>query len=769
MNDIKEAYNKLNANGKGRWINDNKFTCCCPVHEDRSPSAFVQLTDNGNLWLGCSAGCNQDDLHQHMKSLGFNELTQSASKETSSKHRSKKIEKPVNKDMLYPANLKKYKEERLKWYNEKLNQGYRDQLSNTTNKYIFPYLDYNFNFYGFILRDQDKNFAQYTPHLVEDQLVFKAQGWSTNGRALPLFLKWDTDKPKEATILHIYEGEKTTLAGRHLFPEDENIIHASWPTGCGNAAKADWSLVSKQNFKEVILFPDNDDQGSKAMQTVANIINKIKPNLPISILDFHEYPDKYDIADSFVPEFKPEECSKVLKVYEARVQSEVQLDREWVYVNHIDQFYDLSYQLMISPQHFTRLTMHTDMSARKFLMGPLNPRYDKLDFSPFKKRVFKDGGLNILNTYRDLRPPLTVAEDDAIIPKVYSAVDKLLKHLCPDDLHRHHLTQWIAQVIQHPGVKIKHAVMLISEVEGNGKSTVGEMIKEMLGAKHCREINQHQITSRFNKWAFECLFVQVEEIAIKGKYGERSAQMDLFKTLITSPTIELEAKGKDTMTITNTINPMFMSNNKSALTIPDNARRYFIIECLRNPMPDAFYKEFYGLLKKFPGVFVKYFMEYSLEGFDKEKKPPKTNAFYEMADRTKAPMSQTLDELLEDIVFPFTDLTDLVCPRHIADCLKRKGTIKDIHSNNVCTWLLSIGAKKIKQLNNWNANDQRPTIWALSNIELYEEMTPDELANNYIQPIVDQYGKETCFVDRKLAKVTANINDLDAIASRMNG
>src|SRR5436309_3150776 len=49
----------------GQWI------CCCPAHNDRTPSLAVRDGDDGRVLLKCHAGCSSLHVIDALKSLGL--------------------------------------------------------------------------------------------------------------------------------------------------------------------------------------------------------------------------------------------------------------------------------------------------------------------------------------------------------------------------------------------------------------------------------------------------------------------------------------------------------------------------------------------------------------------------------------------------------------------------------------------------------------------------------------------------------------------------
>jgi len=60
------------ANGlnKVRWHGNNKFTTCCPAHDDRNPS-FSVSDKNGKILVKCWAGCAQEEVIGALRGMGL--------------------------------------------------------------------------------------------------------------------------------------------------------------------------------------------------------------------------------------------------------------------------------------------------------------------------------------------------------------------------------------------------------------------------------------------------------------------------------------------------------------------------------------------------------------------------------------------------------------------------------------------------------------------------------------------------------------------------
>ncbi|GAB1393336.1 hypothetical protein MASR1M60_14990 [Rhodocyclaceae bacterium] len=103
--------------------------------------------------------------------------------------------------------------------------------------------------------------------------------WCTNGsRSEWRHQSWPAPRPlygldlmaaRPSDIRVGHEGEKSADAGRELLPD---YVSFAWPNGSGGADKADFSPLAGC---DVLLWPDNDAAGRKAMRTAAKAMRKI--------------------------------------------------------------------------------------------------------------------------------------------------------------------------------------------------------------------------------------------------------------------------------------------------------------------------------------------------------------------------------------------------------------------------------------------------------------------------------------------------------------
>jgi putative DNA primase/helicase len=107
---------------------------------------------------------------------------------------------------------------------------------------------------------------------------------------------------RPTTQVIVCEGEKAADRAQELFP---SLVAVAWPNGAQSVAKVDWSPLTGRN---ILLWPDNDDEGRKAMEKAAALIPS--PGKLLTINAPPGAPEKWDIADA---EWTPAEALAYVK------------------------------------------------------------------------------------------------------------------------------------------------------------------------------------------------------------------------------------------------------------------------------------------------------------------------------------------------------------------------------------------------------------------------------------------------------------------------
>src|SRR5262245_6665134 len=119
----------------------------------------------------------------------------------------------------------------------------------------------------------------------------------------------------------------------------------------------------------------------------------------------------------------------------------------------------------------------------------------------------------------------------------------------------------------------RSCVALLGE-QGAGKGIFARTFGSFFGEHFAHIANGDQLTGRFNASVGKSCFVFLDEAVWAGdKKGE-----GVLKALITEPTLQLEAKFRDPITVANRLRIMVASNNDWAVPAGIGDRRWFILD-----------------------------------------------------------------------------------------------------------------------------------------------------------------------------------------------
>jgi hypothetical protein len=145
-----------------------------------------------------------------------------------------------------------------------------------------------------------------------------------------------------------------------------------------------------------------------------------------------------------------------------------------------------------------------------------------------------------------------------------------------------YILRWFAWTVQHPAEQAEVALVFLGGI-GTGKGTLGKAMCRIFG-QHARHLSSPEhLTGRFNAHLRQCCFLFGDEC-----YGpkDKSAEGTL-KRLITEPTLQIEAKGRDIVEEPNRLHVMLASNNEWVIPAGAHERRYAAQEVADTHRQDA--------------------------------------------------------------------------------------------------------------------------------------------------------------------------------------
>jgi len=178
-----------------------------------------------------------------------------------------------------------------------------------------------------------------------------------------------------------------------------------------------------------------------------------------------------------------------------------------------------------------------------------------------------------------------------------------------DEVRERWVLSFLADIIQNPDRKLGVSLALIGE-QGVGKSTIGDVMGELLG-EHSRMVDQARyITGNFNSHLETCLLLRAEEATWA---GDKSAA-GVLKSLITGQTIMIERKGREPVEIGNFCRILFTSNEAWVVPAGTNDRRFTVLEVSNERRQDhAYFRAIWDQLRANDGGGFRALMAYLLE------------------------------------------------------------------------------------------------------------------------------------------------------------
>jgi len=251
----------------------------CPICGGKDRYNYDDYEGNGNYFCrGCDAGNGWTMLTKKL-GIDFKDALQKVGEYLNMTPEGKPVVKKATNTLapIIPAPKKlKYK------LGDKLALSNKDGTKEVNYSYEFfwEWVDADGKIVGYIGRTKKK---------ITHQIYWTQKGWTQGsiGNKRPPF-GMQSIKGKDTVL--VVEGEKVWAKVNEYVP-DLGVV--SWVGGSNVPHMTDWRFL---HGKEVILFPDNDEQGHKAADKIAEIINGnanvYKVNPP------SDKPEGWDLADA---------------------------------------------------------------------------------------------------------------------------------------------------------------------------------------------------------------------------------------------------------------------------------------------------------------------------------------------------------------------------------------------------------------------------------------------------------------------------------------
>lgn len=263
--------------------------------------------------------------------------------------------------------------------------------------------------------------------------------------------------------------------------------------------------------------------------------------------------------------------------------------------------------------------------------------------------VVRRDGVEFGNRWRDARPVPVPGDASAWLAHV--------ERMVPNRDEREHLLNVLAFKVQNPAVKINHAV-LIGGLPGSGKDTMLAPFFWAIGGpskQNCSLVRNEDLASQWG-YALECEVMEIAELR-QSEARDRRALENALKPIIAAPPeyLQINRKGLHPYMAPNRVLVVAFSNERAAISIPSNDRRWFCLWSEAGRLPEAEARRLWDWYKHKGGfaAVASWLHSRDVASFNPGAAPPMTEAKAIMIDHGRSTAESYLVELITGRVGEF--------------------------------------------------------------------------------------------------------------------
>jgi hypothetical protein len=220
-----------------------------------------------------------------------------------------------------------------------------------------------------------------------------------------------------------------------------------------------------------------------------------------------------------------------------------------------------------------------------------------------------------------------------------------------------HLLDWLAHRVQRPDDKINHAIVL-GGPQGIGKDTALEPVKRAVGPWNFCEVSPHHMLGRFNGF-LKSVILRVSEARDLGDVN-RFQFYDHMKAYTAAPpdVLRVDEKHLPEYAVPNCCGVIITTNHKAdGIFLPPDDRRHYV--AWSNLIKDDLNNDYWNTLWRWyddggDSHVAAYLTERDISKFNPKAPPPKTPAFWDIVDASRAPEDAELADVLDVLGNPYT-------------------------------------------------------------------------------------------------------------------
>jgi len=433
---------------------------------------------------------------------------------------------------------------------------------------------------------------------------------------LPL---WGADALKEHTTAFIHEGAKAARNVRWMVegktaearkalaehPWGQELAHAAhvgWIGGAMSPYRTDWSALQKSGIKRIYIVADNDEPGRKAAPSIAYHMR-----VPTFMIQFtNEWPEHFDLGDKFPPKMfggvggsehytgpQFREClhpatwaTDLVQQKQGRPTARLRSNFKdmWAYIEEADIFVCTEMPEIIRSESVLNKMLasysHVNDTTR-LLVKEFSGRSARICYRPDNPGLlvtFKGSSAINLHVASTIRPS----------PGDYKPWLDFLDYLFPNKQERESVMRWCATIIARPEIRMAYGLLLVSERQGVGKTTLGSnILAPLVGTHNVGYPGESDILGSFNDWMANKRLVIVNEIYS----GSSWKAYHSLKSVITDRDLTVNQKYMRQYQIDNWCHVVACSNSMRALKMENDDRRWFYPEVTEVPWTSSKFSE----------------------------------------------------------------------------------------------------------------------------------------------------------------------------------
>lgn len=246
-----------------------------------------------------------------------------------------------------------------------------------------------------------------------------------------------------------------------------------------------------------------------------------------------------------------------------------------------------------------------------------------------------------------------------------------VKKLYPDPDEHEHFFDYAADMIQNPGRKPQHGILLAGQ-QGIGKDAMLLPLRRGVGPGNQASIDPDELFTPYNMYQKSVMLV-IDEVRPHPSAGKATDFYNKCKTLLANAGDMSPVNGKwlNTFYIPNVLRVFFTANEPKSMYIPPEDRRIFVMTSqLPDPKindvfaPDYFDKLFSYFNNGGWDACVQWLRERDVSLFQHGKAPPQTHGKKQIIESAKASRWSLIDDVIEgfaergfngalpDVIFP---------------------------------------------------------------------------------------------------------------------